>query len=183
MKTRILVIALAALIFANPAWAQGHVHGDHHQTAKLVASGEAKALEEGYAALQAAANTKAFDRIHEIVEVMEPALKSIGATHKSDAGIRGTTEQLARVLHAIHEAGDKKDAESVETQLKKFDGGLKLLKSRISHDKSGSVDSHNTVRLSLSPSGELKAGKSVKVVARLTRAADGSPLGERVSIA
>jgi len=137
MKMKLLAMALTALLFVAPAWAQSDEHAGHHQAASPVAGGEVKTLEDGYAALQSAADEKAFDKIHEIVKEMEPSLKSIGASHQDDAGVTGTTEQLGKVLHELHEAGDKKDAEGLGGQLKKFEGGLKLLKTRIPHEKSG----------------------------------------------
>ena len=134
MKTQILAFAIAAMFIAAPAWTHGDEHSDSHHEAVAIsqasAGNEVKVLEEGYASLQKALADNSFDKIHEVVEGMEPALKSLGAAHKEDAGIAGTTEQLGKVLHTLHTAGDAKDAEAVTAELKKLGGGLQLLKAR-----------------------------------------------------
>lgn len=132
MKTKIYAIALSAMLVSTPVWAHGDEHAEHHEIAAPVTGGEIKTLEDGIAALQAAVNERAFDKIHEVVETMEPALKSIAEAHKDEAGITGTTTQLGKVLTALHTSGDAKDSAATAAELKKLDGGIKLLKSRLS---------------------------------------------------
>lgn len=136
MKTQIYAIALAAMLVSTPVWAHGDEHASHHETAAPAAGSEIKTLEDGLAALQAAVKEKAFDKIHEVVETMEPALKAIDEAHKDEAGITGTTAQLGKALNALHTSGDAKDAEATAAALKKLDGGIKLLKSRLSGTES-----------------------------------------------
>ena len=131
MKTKIYAIALAAILVSSPVWAQGEEHAAHHEAIVPAAGGEVKVLEDGFAALQTAINHKSFDKIHETVETMEPALKSITEAHKNEAGITGTIAQLGKVLTALHTSGDAKDSEATAAELKKLDGGIKLLKSRL----------------------------------------------------
>lgn len=144
MKTPIFALAIAAFLFSAPAWAQGDEHAKHHEAAAVTTAGnEIKDLQDGYAALQAAVNEKAFDKIHEIVESMEPALKSIGEAHNSDAGITGTTTQLGKVLKALHKSGDAKDSETSASELKKLDGGIKLLISRLPEASPAAHEQHS----------------------------------------
>jgi hypothetical protein len=136
MKKLVLAFAVAALLFTAPAWAHGDEHEQHHEAAAPAAGSEMKVLEDGYAALKAAVREKDFGKIHEIVETMEPALKTVGDAHKDDAGIEGTATQMQKVLHDLHDAGDAKDSEAAATQLKKLDGGLQLLKVRLAPEPS-----------------------------------------------
>ncbi len=133
MKKTLLAIALSTLIFATPAWALGDEHEQHPHAAAPVAGGEWQILYDGYTAIQAAADAKEYGKIHEIVETMEPALKTINDTHKGDAGVTGTTAQISKVLHNMHEAGDAKNAAGTTSGLKKLDGGLRILKVRLAH--------------------------------------------------
>jgi hypothetical protein len=88
-------------------------------------------LDEGDKALQAAVSAKAFDKVHETIETLEPILKGLKAAHKDDAAISGTVTQVEKVLGALHEAGDVKDSATASLELKKFESGLTLLKARL----------------------------------------------------
>jgi hypothetical protein len=136
MKTQIYAMALAAMLVSTPVWAHGDEHDAHHETAAPAAGSEMKTLEDGLAVLQTAVKEKAFDKIHEVVETMEPALKAIGEAHNDETGITGTTAQLGKALNALHTSGDAKDAEATAAALKKLEGGIKLLKSRLSGTES-----------------------------------------------
>lgn len=88
-------------------------------------------LDAGDKALQAAVAAKAFDKVHETIESLEPVLKGLKEAHKDDAAIAGTVTQVEKVLGALHEAGDVKDAATASLELKKFESGLALLKARL----------------------------------------------------
>ncbi|MDI1226732.1 MAG: hypothetical protein PSY14_03490 [bacterium] len=163
MKKTILVLALSALMFISPAWAHGDEHEQHHQAAAPAATDDLQTLKDGYAALQAAAGEKAFGKIHEIVEGMEPALKSIGKTHKEEAGIAGTSTLLEKILHDLHESGDAKDVDAVTSELKKFDGGLQLLQSRLKAAPAGH-EQHTDASSPSKMSGVLTIASPEKIV-------------------
>ena len=87
-------------------------------------------IESDYAALSEAAINGQYDKIHESSEKIEASLQALANAHKGDTAITETVTQLGKALSALHSAGDAKDAAKVGTQLKKLEGGIKLLNVR-----------------------------------------------------
>jgi hypothetical protein len=162
MKNTLLALLLCAgMALAPPAFAHGgedHHDGGHDEghvgstaTPAPSAHDAIAALEKGYADLDKAASSGSFDAIHETVETMEPALASLSDAHKQDAaitgkhddGVTGTVEMIRKVLHEVHEAGDAKDKAKVQAELKKLDGGIRLLKARLPADHSENATTKN----------------------------------------
>ena len=179
MKITLLALSLMTLLITAPAWAHGDEHhsGDATPAATAPINDLLKTLEEGYTALQEAIATKAFDKIHKIAEGMQPALNALAAANKDDAAITGTVTQIAEVLNALHESGDAKDMAATAAELRKLEGGLKLLKARIpsenkpeAHEKHGANEggTDNPLQAALAESTVLKPAKSNEIVIKLT---------------
>lgn len=140
-------------------------------------------IDEGYAALSKAVSAGNYDKIHEVHEKISPALKSLADSHKDDAAITGTVRQIEKVLSALHDAGDAKDSTKAGAELKKLEGGIKLLKARMpagaeqgGHDKHGSAE-QDSVKLQAAVIGldVLKTGEENVLTLKLT-GADGNPV-------
>lgn len=125
----------AALILAGPVLADAghsHEHGSAEQEgAQAVSESPLAALENGQSAIVKAVESGQFESIHEATEGMTGAIAALKSNHAGDAAITGTLDQLAQVVHGLHVAGDEKNAEQLQSELKKLDGGIKLLKARL----------------------------------------------------
>lgn len=132
-KTILTLLIGFAMLITNPVMAAEVTdvdHTEHHKEATVEVEGIVS-LEASYTALQTAISNNSFDQIHEIVEGMESNLNGVKESHKDDASITGTVDTLLKVLEDLHNAGDAKDAAKAQVDLKKLDGGLKLLKARL----------------------------------------------------
>lgn len=188
-KLLLTLLISTSLSLTAPAFAhEGEDHGGTtHEDASMpesVPAGDVMAkVESGYAALSEAATTGQYDKIHELSEKIETSLKALASAHKDDPAITGTVTQLGKALSALHSAGDAKDAAKVGTELKKLDGGIKLLKARMptgmnhgNHEKHGANEHAGTnlhaVALGLDI---LKSGQENTLTLKLTDAS-GSPV-------
>lgn len=189
MKNTLLALLLCAgMALAPPAFAHGgedhhdggHDEGHTESAAPDIAPAPSArdalaALEKGYADLDKAASSGSFDAIHETVETMEPALASLADAHKMDSaitgkrddGITGTVEMIRKVLHEVHEAGDAKDTAKVQAELKKLDGGIRLLKARLPADHSENATTKNLSAVA-EGFGTLKAGEDNAITINLS---------------
>lgn len=185
MKTLLLTFLIGtSLSIASPVFAHGdedvsnpaHKHESSEQES-ATASGSISKLESGYAALADVVKGGKFDQIHELVEGIEPALKALADTHKDDATITGAVTQLGKVLSDLHEAGDAKDAGKAEAELKKLEGGIKLLKARVPAEVDH--ESHHKTENSLHAEAvgldTLKSGQENTLTLKLTDA-EGKPV-------
>lgn len=188
MKKLLLTLLIGtSLSIALPLFAQeSEIHGGSHNhemaMPKNVPVGDAMlAVESGYATLSEAAATGQYDKVHELSEALKVTLKSLAEAHKADAAITGAVTQLGKVLSGLHTAGDAKDAAKLGVELKKLDGGIKLLKARmptgmnnVNHEKQGANEqgesSFQAVALGLDT---LKSGQENTLTLKLTDASGG----------
>lgn len=185
MKKLLLTFLISTSIsFASYAFAHGdedvsnpaHEHESSEQKSSTPSDSISR-LESGYAAIVDVVKDGQFDQIHELVEGIEPALKALADTHKDDVMVTGAVAQLENVLSDLHEAGDAEDAGKAEAELKKLEGGIKLLKARVPAEVSH--ESHHTTANSLHAEAVgldiLKSGQENTLTLKLTDA-EGKPV-------
>jgi hypothetical protein len=138
MKKLLLTLLIGtSLSISQPLFAQeseNHRGSHNHEMAmpeSVPVADTMLAVESSYATLSEAATTGKYDKIHELSEALKVTLKSLAEAHKDDAAITGTVTQLSKVLSGLHTAGDEKDAAKLGVEIKKLDGGIKLLKARM----------------------------------------------------
>ncbi len=125
-------LSIAQPLFAQESESHGGSHNHEMAMPESVSVGDPmSAVESSYATLSEAATSGKYDKIHELSEALKVTLKSLAEEHKDDAAITGAVTQLSKVLSGLHTAGDAKDAIKLGLELKKLDGGIKLLKARM----------------------------------------------------
>lgn len=134
MKKLLLTFLIGtSLSLTAPAFA--HEGEDHppesHETAAPASNASFIELEKTYAAIEANVAAGSLDKIHATAEGMKSPLQSLKEAHKENSGVTGTIDMISKILDDLHIAADAQNATKVQSDLKKLQGGLKLLKVRL----------------------------------------------------
>ena len=132
-KLLLTLLIGTSLSLTAPAFAHGDE--DHppesHETATSVSNASFTELEKTYDAIEADVIAGSLDKIHTTAEGMKAPLQSLKETHKNNTGVTGTIDMITKILDDLHVAADAKNTTKVQSDLKKLQGGLKLLKVRL----------------------------------------------------
>jgi len=148
-KARILAIALITQslnplitpVLADPGDGHGHAHSHGHAEQKEIQIPETRedlwtAIQTEHAALLKAVESKADAAVHESEAKLQAYMKALPekaadleeATRKR---IEGQARNLARAYDAVHHAADDKAWDKAASEMKKADGGMKLLTAQM----------------------------------------------------
>lgn len=146
MKKTALIAALSAAsslsFLITPSQAEpGHDHGHDHAQASAISIPESqgdlwKVIQAEHASLREAVESRSDAAAHTAEEKLQAYLKALPEKLKDlEEGVRrrieGQARNLARAYDSVHHAADDKAWDKAAAEMKKAEGGMKLLAAQM----------------------------------------------------
>jgi hypothetical protein len=121
------LLVLGLLLNASPAFAQGHAHDGHHQSATQSTT----SLEQSIQQLETMVASKQLKQTHDVIESATKTLEATTPPATQKERFEGAVRQLKTQLNALHTAADAGDQPASESAIKKVRGAYKLLQATL----------------------------------------------------